>query len=347
MNFVSISKLWNKLQENLTKEEKQIAHPLFQPEFIYEEFGLKTGYVNIQKHIEILFDAEQLNKFKEFLLLINDKFSLTQDHIQQATIKEETYVKKLLLKNHKEIIEFIFNYKNTEDYLKLLNPEELAIFKNKKENQALNQKMIIPTNFDVSQYKIASIDFEFDSHMAKNTFNIESIFEFGFTVMHGGIKESLHYIVEENAATKKGYKRNLQNKGFKFGDSYTISHNRLKNVIESLLKDVDILVLHCAHNEIKFLQNNNIDISSIKIYDNQIIHNGRVGQNYQPKLCDILEEFNIKNSALHNAGNDAWYTLLAFEHIVKQKLKNTINVRNNKTLSLNPTERKNTVKQSI
>jgi len=176
----------------------------------------------------------------------------------------------------------------------------------------------------VMSKRIVSLDFEFDPNDKLDVFQFSNISEIGVTVYENGQVTAKHYLVEENK--KESNKAFLQDK-FLFGNSETITIEDIDQLLKNVVADNDVLLVHSYSTEIKFLDNNNIDISNLEIYDTQLVFKNYF-DNDQPnlkRLSHMLQHFDLSYSFLHNAGNDAYHTLNVFhkmiDNIPKQIIK--------------------------
>ena len=107
----------------------------------------------------------------------------------------------------------------------------------------------------------------------------------------------------------------LKNKRkFHFGEAVTINRNEMSQNIEALISRTrnNVLVGHDFRNDLKILQFLGFDLHSSIV---GIIDLQRVAAEVMPgvplKLYNVLEELDCPYGGLHNAGNDAYFTLRA------------------------------------
>lgn len=256
-------------------------------------FTDQQGYAELSKAIfeEFSIEIEPINRTIDIdCMIINDYHSFKDIMAQVKMItsspegKENTryfYEKQRLIKNEKETIKNL-----------LYSSLPKSIFSK----------------------KLITIDFEYDQN--KN----HLIFECGITKYYDGEFQYEHYLIEENYKNKKDYELQLQ---FKFGKSVVVSMENLIVILNDVLTETDCLIGHCVFSEYLVLKHHGLDIfeyKQLKCMDTQKIFNSHFinhSQNSQISLINLLSLFNITPEHLHNAGNDAAYTMMAFLKMVE------------------------------
>lgn len=189
----------------------------------------------------------------------------------------------------------------------------------KNEQEELKKRLYSPLPNSISSSKLVAIDFEYDQN--KN----HLIFECGITKYANGQLQYEHYLIEENYKNKKDYELQLQ---FQFGKSTIVSMENLFVILNSVLKETDYLIGHCVFSEYLVLKYHGLDIFEFKqltCMDTQKIYNAHFifnPQYSQISLLNLLSIFDISPEHLHNAGNDAAYTMMAF-----MKMVDAINIK--------------------
>ncbi|KAJ1971583.1 hypothetical protein H4R35_005179 [Dimargaris xerosporica] len=140
--------------------------------------------------------------------------------------------------------------------------------------------------------------------------------EIGWSVYcHSKCVHSFHYIVREN--------QNLHNRRYVAGCKYNYNFGQsivapLAEILQELQTEFTMrpdlaLVAHGIHSDLAYLRSAGVVISpTVRTFDTKDLYcaytnnpqNGR-------KLAVILQQLDIPYSFLHNAGNDAYYTLKA------------------------------------
>lgn len=160
----------------------------------------------------------------------------------------------------------------------------------------------IPEN--INNLRVLSVDFEYDQN--KNF----KISECGLSTFFNGTTVHEHYLVEGNYKDKKNHELQLQ---FKFGKTRIVSLDTLLSIIAKKLEISDCIVGHNISAEHLILNNyglNLLEISNLIPLDTQQIYSVKF-ENKTLSLAVMLDRLNIEHDCLHNAGNDAAYTLEA------------------------------------
>jgi hypothetical protein len=143
--------------------------------------------------------------------------------------------------------------------------------------------------------------------------------ECGFVYFDGIKEEYKHYLVKEFYQLKTGNSSALQKK-FSFGKTEIVTFNEFIEIIKDYLQRTDLFVAHSVNSENHYLSRMGISLPYEVDYivDTQLIYKEYDPKNIKPiSLIDLLNNLNIKNKDLHNAGNDAVYTWKAFNHMIK------------------------------
>lgn len=176
----------------------------------------------------------------------------------------------------------------------------------------LKRKTSLSRDFDNS--KIVSVDFEFRYLRNQGEYKITEV---GLTTFDHGNKTHEHYLVKENYEDKLD--RSLQDK-FLFGRTEFISINNLSALLMLKTGNADYLLFHEQREDMEIFKQLNVDINKkTMILDTQVIYNYRFKpkEGYKAELKTLLDFCNIKTEYLHNAGNDANYTLELFFKMVE------------------------------
>ena len=96
----------------------------------------------------------------------------------------------------------------------------------------------------------------------------------------------------------------------------------LEHVFTVLATPDSCLIGHNIKADINFLKSVSTKKLSLPIFDTQLIYKqATLGENMLG-LVRVLDEIGIAHSNLHNAGNDAYYTLEIFKILTKLNLFN-------------------------
>lgn len=199
-----------------------------------------------------------------------------------------------------------------------------------EENTRLNlyHSLRQPMPQNIENTKMLSVDFEFDQN---KDFKIS---ECGVSTYFNGSLTHEHYIVEGNYENKKHYNLQFQ---FNFGESKVVPLATLMAIVAEKLKHADYILGHNITSEYLILQRygmNLLEMTHITTIDSQQIFTEHFRSSYKGKslsLASVLTKLDIEHTNLHNAGNDAAYTMEAllnmYNHI-KNKRKAIKNVSN-------------------
>lgn len=134
-------------------------------------------------------------------------------------------------------------------------------------------------------------------------------------------QETFHYIIEENLHfSNKDFVPDNRER-FKFGTSKRVSLVEAAEKFQKHIADIDFLVTHAGHNDEQYLAGCGISLTGKQIFDTQMLAMALLTggpQTYSLKrlLGDLAIEYD--ENVLHNAGNDAVYTLKAFLGLCKR-----------------------------
>ncbi|RKP26707.1 hypothetical protein SYNPS1DRAFT_27613 [Syncephalis pseudoplumigaleata] len=129
-----------------------------------------------------------------------------------------------------------------------------------------------------------------------------------------------HYNVVEHRALRNGrYVPDLRD-NFVFGKSTWVS---LKEIVKTIQADLDteaplVFIGHDVRGDIKYLESIGVTVPDTAItLDTAKLHCAITGAEQTTSLGKMLDYLNIDHFFLHNAGNDAHYTLQAFLELTR------------------------------
>lgn len=298
-----------------TKKESKAAFADFMANFKLSKFVNKdlVNELYIAKRSSILFDETQLAKI---ILSIKEHFGF---YINQPDVVEDADIAFTVTgyDTYEDAIEQIrFNmngeHKESKEAVRTAIKEEkkAATIEKLKIAEKLNSQL--PVNFKSN--RIMAIDFEFDSNKDW------SILECGMAIFKDGVISYEHYIVND-AIGENHYPKGVSNK-FLFGNSQFVTVQELLIIVKDRLLNVDYLIGHSVSSEYILLNHHGLDILSIdnlKVIDSQGLMKSRFNfyfenmKNKSVSLSNMLNILKISHDplTLHNAGNDAAYTLMA------------------------------------
>ncbi len=122
----------------------------------------------------------------------------------------------------------------------------------------------------------------------------------------------VHLIVQEYTHLRNGLKVADHRDHYNFGESLVLPLKKCMHRLKQTLKQCDFIVGHAAASDEKFLRSYGITFSGKPVLDTQVIAKSVMTTTDHVRLSRILDHLNIEHVHLHNAGNDAYYTLEAF-----------------------------------
>jgi hypothetical protein len=154
--------------------------------------------------------------------------------------------------------------------------------------------------------------------------------EFGVTIYDRDLDwlESHHIIIKEHAKLRNSHFAPDAKGDFAFGVSDRLStSDAMRFLSEQLAEPNTALIGHALPSDLRFLRRAKLNkgrrisdtlLGQVKMYDMQYLHRCKKmsGRNY--KLTDILKELGINHDGvhMHNAGNDATFTMRAFINLM-------------------------------
>lgn len=295
---------------------KQISD-FFSDVNLYENIGIGKFYLDktIKKMVYINEDdLERLCLLAKFKL--NGDFSIknlehypVNENIIEKTAKTAIEFRNLLIEHYKSpaIVALIKEQKEIDNQKKIHNQE----FSTNLANYEIN----------IENKKIVAIDFEYNPKaLPHEKFNFTSCSECGVTVLENNEVKHYHFIIEDGSQ-KQGLTKHLKDK-FEFGTTETVTSQELQTRIKQLMKDSDYLLCHGMEMEYGILVNNDINIPEMNIEILDTLHMFRkLAENTDLnayRLKDIVRACDMNTANLHNAGNDAAYTMLTFLRMNKE-----------------------------
>ncbi|KAJ1974467.1 hypothetical protein H4R34_004707 [Dimargaris verticillata] len=141
--------------------------------------------------------------------------------------------------------------------------------------------------------------------------------EIGWTIDNVNAPQiSHHFVVQENVHLRNGRYVPDNKFGFNFGRTDTLP---LYEILRRLREDICsrpllAMVGHGIAHDIRYLQSVGFSFSpGTKFFDtNNLYREFSASMQSKHKLQTILVQLGIPHSGLHNAGNDAYYTMEAF-----------------------------------
>lgn len=121
-----------------------------------------------------------------------------------------------------------------------------------------------------------------------------------------------HLVVEENTDKRNGLRVEDNRDGFLFGTTQVLPMKKCLAKLRTALRGADYVIAHAAHSDEKFLRRHGVGFAGKPVLDTQIMVKCLRGTTESLRLSRVLDELGIRNyKGLHNAGNDAYYTMEA------------------------------------
>lgn len=128
-------------------------------------------------------------------------------------------------------------------------------------------------------------------------------------------EQAFHFIIEENShLVNKDYVPDNRDK-FNFGTSQRMSLREAANKFMEYIRGVDFLVTHSGANDEEYLASSGISLEGKPMFDTQLLALALLTSgNAVFGLKRLLSDLGIPydEQILHNAGNDAAYTMNVF-----------------------------------
>lgn len=140
--------------------------------------------------------------------------------------------------------------------------------------------------------------------------------EFGLVYYADGKEVYEHYLIEEFYKLKVGGE--LQKK-FHFGSTKIISYDHFVEKMKYYLSKTDVFLAHSVNSENHYLSKAGISLAQTvdAVVDTQYLYKDYDKTHIKPvSLMDMLVYLKLPHKHLHNSGNDAAYTFMAFKKIM-------------------------------
>lgn len=301
MKLYNTTELKRAIQKQNPDKDKEAISMFFGNKNYYENLGLKKVYFD-NEHVNVNYIEEDFFLKLVVLAKLNMGLSFNLHKIPMVNLKPSICV--LECSSHTEYLELA----------KIKYREVVQVVKNRKEAIATKLTERANLDFDINNKKVVSLDFEFFGTSPK----IDSVSEAGIAISNKGVVTYNHYLIKTPERIKSDKKTKLQTK-FQFGESILVTQDELKSIIRNELKNTDYLVSHAINSETGILKRSQIKTDHLCLLDTADLQS-----NFMPldkkSLKNNLIYHEIEFCHLHNAGNDAAYTL----QLVMKMKKNMI-----------------------
>lgn len=277
--------------------------------FLLHENELKKVYQKAQEQFGIEFKVADFYEGQRALLSL-DK----EEGIIAHSVKNTQDV-ALVAENHannssygkKEQIKDIARQEQKEKRMEALEAEIEA--RREIERQAFDKASNLLRDF--VNDKVVSIDFEFFI----NKDDSYHVTELGITFNDNGKNQAFHFLIEEHYQKKKN--QALQ-KRFDFGETQIVKEKQIPKLIEMAMQNAKYVLFHEQREDYEILNKMGINIpEDITVIDTQLSYKRYFRKKGSlpngEKLEGLLSMFKMPYKNLHNAGNDAYMTLMLLQ----------------------------------
>jgi hypothetical protein len=327
MKLYNISKLKPSFMQVNPQIESMELQKFFGPQSIFNSLDIKKVYIQSQlksskssKQIGSYIDEEDLEKIcllaklklnGNFDTKILKGFEITEDYDLKKVNDYDSY---------KEVI--------AEYYRDPVRIEKHRLQKEKEnENKIHNQSFAVNADncdIDVTNKKVVAIDFEYDGNrLSYNGYSMKFCSECGISILENNEIKNYHYYITDGSH-KTGIARHLVDK-FEFGTTQYVTSEELISILNKVFHDADYFLAHGMETEYTIVTKNNIDLhkGNMELLDTyrmfSKLDEDKVLKSY--RLKDIMRTCNMNTENVHNAGNDAAYTLMTFMQMNYNKEK--------------------------
>lgn len=314
MKLYNTTELKRAVQRQNPEKDKDAISMFFGNKNYYDHFMLEKVYFD-NEHINVNYIEEDFVLKLVMLAKLNMGLSVNLNKI--AFVKMKPTISVFKCNGHRQYLEISkMKYREVFETLKKRKLD-------KKENIAYKTAERACLDFDINTTKIMSLDFEFFGTNA----TINNVSEAGIAISNKGTVTYNHYIIKDPEKNKSEKKLKLQSK-FNFGSSIYITQDELKVIIMNELQKTHYLVSHSINSEANILKRSKINLEQLKLLDTTDLQRNFKSID-KATLKNHLTYHEIPFHHLHNAGNDAAYTLQLVLKM-KQNYGNTLALNINK-----------------
>lgn len=303
MQLYRIFSIKDNFLKNCPPEKCKEIAPFFQLQNLFSSLEIKNIYINSNHINSILLDEEALQKIK---LLSKLKYNLSPDEQSLKTEALNFDPKKFTqysVNGTEQVLSIIKEHMEQDHIKRLIKLRKEQQRESVIRKELLKSKVDVNFDYNFTNKKIVSIDFEYT--------NLD-VYEIGVATYENDNITYNHYLIQENFVNKKTDPEKQFK--FKFGNTEIIPEIMISSIIENHLKDVNYLLAHGYSNDYLILKKYGLDLEKedkLKILDTVLYYQKHFDpqQGNALNLKTMLKLFNIEANLLHNAGNDAAYTL--------------------------------------
>lgn len=309
MIYYKVGSLKNRFKEQNPEIKPDLIKKFFSEKNLLENYSVNTFYI-VDKIKSAFINEDDSSRL---CLLATLKFGGVFELKDIKSLNVSYSLKSFNAYNIEDLKRnLIEHYKNPVFVEKIRKEKE--ILNSKKIHNQLFSKDIDNYNIDINNKKIVAIDFEFNPIISNNNYDLKYCSECGISILENEKVTAYHFSIEDGFH-KYGNSKDLINK-FEFGETEVIKSQDLIVLLKNIMKDADYLLCHGMETEYTIITKNGIDIS---INNTKVLDTLRMFKKFDPdeklnsyRLKDIVRVYGMNDSNLHNAGNDAAYTLKTF-----------------------------------
>lgn len=291
------------IKMNLSAKQKNDIKNFLMPSFIIDRYLI-----------------DEISLFKHYSLNMLVSHELVEEHVSALQDKYDIKINTEKLKkfiidfNENDIVKYKINsfpvdfdkirsdYFSHDSIQSLIKDKQFKVKQDKERKEHFESILLDEFPKDITKRKIFSLDFEYDK---------DKIYDVGISLYDNGSVINKYYITNLKKGTRDNQFR------FQFGESNTASIDTVMRLVKRYIEQSDYLLFHGGYNDIIILNSFGIELKDyqhIKLLDTYSLYpnhfnNGSINKT---SLTDILNKFDLEHEHLHNAGNDAVYTLKAF-----------------------------------
>lgn len=315
-NFSSPKLIKIFLTENLGFDEEKLVN--FKK--IFNEYNMIKKSKEIQEPIAgINNGTSYVFNLNTYVSLINEHYNLNLKVEKIKDFTKEFKINRYIVINSEEDLENTF-----ENLIK-----SRSIYKEKTNSKKIKKQLPTGNINNLIQENTSKSILSFDMEMYEKDHT--KITEIGFSFLKNSIQENRHFIISEHYDLKNG-KFIADNKdNFNFGKSEILPLNEVVKIVSKKINETDFIVGNSIMDDLKrIFPAHSLFLFSKKVINTEKIINLIDKEKKQPlSIKKSLEFFNIDYDNLHNAGNDAYYSLEVVKKTIeslnenKQKLKSS------------------------
>lgn len=310
------------------KEKKVEIIQFFNINNLVENVGIETIYTS-DNHPPFLLNDKQLQRVYS---IASEKFGVEfkvadfyEGNRALVSIEKNEGITAHSVKTNADVTRVAEHHANFSTYGKKEQVKEVARQEQKeKRMEALEAEIEARREIERQEFdkasnllrdfvhdKVVSIDFEFFINKDKSY----HVTELGIAFNDNGKNQVFHFLIEEHYQKKKN--QALQ-KRFDFGKTDIIKEKQIPKLIEMAIKDAKYILFHEQREDYEILNQMKVEIpKEATVIDTQLSYKRYFRKKGSlpngETLEALLDMFKVSYKNLHNAGNDAYMTLVLLQ----------------------------------